>query len=269
MIRERYSIPTLEDITHELSNSKYFTKVDLSSGYWHIKLDKKSSFLTTFQINFGRFRWLRLPFGLSVSSEIFQKKLLEAITGLKGIVCIADDIVIHGATENEHDQNLSNLIKRCEMKNIKLNKSKLRYKVRSLTFMGHKISDKGLEVDPEKVEAIKRYPTPTNVSQLKFFLGMVNFLAKFLPRISDVLQPLNNLLKKEVHWNWSQSQASAFKDAKEVICKAANLVFYNPEKEVLLENDASDYGLGSVLLQEGKPIAYASRTLNDAERNYS
>ena len=184
------------DILHYLRQSKVFTKADLSSGYWHIKLDEYSCELTTFQTCFG-YKWLRLPFGLCVSAEIFQKRLSNLISDLEGVVCIADDI-IHGKDGKEHDIRMNKFIKRCEKKGIALNKEKMDHKVPAVTFMGHKITEKGLEVDPEKVKAIEKFLAPTNVSQLRGFLGLTNFIAKFIPKSTDIVHPLHNLLKKNV-----------------------------------------------------------------------
>ena len=270
LVREKYTIPTLDEITHNLKDATIFSKVDLASGYWHIKLDENSSKLTTFQTCFGRFRWLRLPFGLNVSSEIFQRKLLEAISGLSGVICIADDIIIYGSNDAEHDLNMENFLKRCRDTGIKLNKSKMDLKVKSLTFMGHKITEKGLEIDPKKLEAINAFKTPTNVSELKSFLGMINYVSKFVPNLSSSLYPLNNLLKKNVTWSWSSTQVEAFAEVKKLLCNSVTLSYHDPEKELTLENDACEYGLGSVLYLDGnKPLYYASRTLTESERRYS
>ena len=269
LVREHYTLPILEDTLHEMRDAKMFTKADLSSGYWHIQLDDESSNLTTFQTKFGRYRWLRLPFGLNVSAEIFQRKLLEALQGLPGIVCIADDVVIYGKDREEHDRHLHLFLKRCSDQGIKLNASKMEWRLNTITFMGHKITSDGLCSDPEKVRAITEMSPPTNVQELRRCLGLVNYLSKFVPRSASVLTPLQNLLKKDVPWNWSESQQHAFDSIKLLITSAPVLAFYDPQKELTLENDASEYGLGSALYQDSKPIAFASRTLTSAERNYA
>jgi hypothetical protein len=174
LIRERFILPILEDCLHELSDSRFFSKADLSAGYWHVKLDSESSYLTTFQTCHGRYRWLRLPFGLSVSAEIFQKKLLDAFTGLEGVICIADDIIIHGRTEEEHDTRFKLFLARCEEQDIKLNKEKLFFKQKQIDFMGHCITQAGLETDKTKIEAITRMSVPQNTTELRRFIGCIN-----------------------------------------------------------------------------------------------
>ena len=181
--REHYTMPVLEDVLHELSQSTVFSKADCRNGFWHVCLDKESSFLTTFQTNFGRYRWLRLPFGASVSSEIFQKKLIEALQGLPGVVCVADDIIIHGSNLDQHDRHLEGFLNRCRDVNIKLNKEKFQLRMSEKTYMGHIVTGSGLKLDPDKVKAIQEMKPPTDVQGLRRFLGLVNYLSKFIPNM--------------------------------------------------------------------------------------
>ena len=186
-----------------------------------------------------------------------------------GVVCIADDDIVHGKSGEEHDQNLEAFLKRCREQNVQLNKDKLVLRTNSIVFMGHIITKNGLRSDPEKMKSITEFPTPQNVNELRRFLGMVNYMSKFLPHVTDVLHSLYNLIKKDVPWNWSTNEVKAFQHVKEMIGNSPTLSFYDPNKELTLENDASEYGLGSALMQEGKPIAFASRALTSTERNYA
>ena len=137
MKRERFQIPVIYDLLPDLADARVFTKVDLASDFWHLELDGESSMLTTFATLYGRYRWLRLPFGLSVSSEIFQKRLHQELQGLPGVKCIADDVLIHGTNEADHDSNLDGFMRRCQQKGIKLNTEKLEYKCKEVQFMGN------------------------------------------------------------------------------------------------------------------------------------
>ena len=188
---------------------------------------------------------------------------------LPGIICIADDIIIHGKNDEEHDINMKKFLQRCETEGIALNKKKMQIKVEKLTFMGHMISKNGLSPDPAKVEAIKNARVPNDKTQLRSFLGAVNYLGKFMPNLSNEMQPLNNLLKNDVQWIWSSTQDKAFKTVKDKISDSTMLSYYDSRKGLTLENDASEYGIGSVLLQENKPIGFASRTLTPTEQNYA
>ena len=267
--REHYTLPVLEDVLHELSQSSVFSKADLSSAFWHVQLDEESSFLTTFQTCFGRYRWLRLPFGLSVSSEIFQKKLLGAFGDLEGVICVADDVIIHGDNNENHDKHLSSFLARCQEKNVRLGKDKFVLRFDTINFMGHTISKSGLQTTDEKVAAITEYPAPTSLEELRRFLGMVNYLSRYLDHLADILHPLQNLLKKDTQWNWSEAQEQVFQRIKIMIATSPVLAFYDPYKKRTLVNDASDYGLGCHLEQDGCPVVFASRTLSDTEQRYS
>ena len=204
------TLPVLEDVLHELGQSTVFSKSDLSSGFWHVQLDEESSLLATFQARFRRYRWLRLSFGTSVASEIFQKNLMEAFGDLAGVVCIADDVIVRGKrTLEDHDKHPDSFFGRCREKNVMLNKSKLVLRSGNITFMGHRISKEGLQTDPQQVEAIKDYPATQNLEQLRRFLGMVNYLSRYLSHLTDTVHPLQNLLQKIVPWTWSNSCVSS------------------------------------------------------------
>ena len=269
LLRERFQLPVLDDVLHELGHSKVFTKADLSSGYWHVQLDTESSLLTTFQTCFGRFRFCRLPFGLSVSAEIFQRKLLEALDNLTNVVCIADDVIIHGKDTEQHDLYLQKFMQRCHDKGIKLNRDKLELRMKEITFMGHRITQDGLQPDPDKVKAVLELDTPQNVEQLRRFLGIVNYLGHFLSHLTEVARPLHNLIRHNVTWMWSDVQEQAFNAIKKLVTSAPILTYYDCHKPLTIQNDASEYGIGSVIFQDGRPIAYASRILTDIESRYA
>ena len=193
--------------------------------------------------------WLRLPIGLSVSSEIFQRKLAESLEGLPGVVSVADDVIIHGPNTEAHDTHYKAFQQRCREQDIKVNTAEVELRKDSVTFMGHQITKDGLQTDSEKVNAIKDYPAPTNVEELRRFLGIVNYLSRYPPHFTDDLQPLQNLLKKDVQWTWALSQEKAFQTVKEKITNSPTLAFYKQDESLTLINDASKYGLGSVLIQ--------------------
>ncbi|XP_064107989.1 uncharacterized protein K02A2.6-like [Macrobrachium nipponense] len=273
--REHLPTPVIDDILPQLSKAKVFSFFDLVNGYWHCVLDEKSSFLTTFQTPFGRYRWLRLPFGLNVSGEIFQKQLLLNLENLDGVVCIADDVIVYGVGETyeeavkDHDSKIIKFLERCQAKGIKLNKSKAVLRKSEITFLGHKITSKGFMPDPKKVEAILNMKPPTDVTGVKEFTGMVNYLSKFLPNLSEVLEPIRKLTPQNTEWNWTEKQEKAFIESKRLITNAPILQYYDPNLDLVIQCDASQNGLGSVLLQCGKPIAFASRALSETEKRYA
>ena len=209
--REHFKLPVLDDILPDLRNAKIFTKLDVKHAFWHVKLDDESSKLTTMNTPFGRFRWNRLPFGLKVSSEIFQKRLSNALSGLNGTFAIADDIIVVGQGDTldqakvDHANNLTALRKRCVEQCILLNDDKIVTHQDSITFMGHIISAQGIQADPAKIAAIIDMPAPKDVAGVKRFCGMVQYLARFLPNLTDSLAPLHKLTRKEIFFSCPDS----------------------------------------------------------------
>ncbi|CAH8560353.1 unnamed protein product [Dicrocoelium dendriticum] len=267
--REYFTLPTLDDMLPVLCNSKVFTKVDLASAFWHVSLDDESSYMTTFGTPFGRFRWLRLPFGLKVSSEIFQKRLMQALDDLQGVFCVADDVLVFGATREEHDQNLRSFLQRCVERNIKLKREKIELRSTEVIFHGHVLSAEGLKPDPEKVRAIRDMPSPTDVKAVGRLNGMINYLSRFLPKLADVMTPIRKLTHKGESWHWGAEQEEAFQAIKELITNAPVLAYYNPQLSLEIQCDSSQFGIGAVLMQNGKPIDFRSRTLTETERRYA
>lgn len=267
--REHYKLPTLQDILPRLNGATMFSTCDLKHGYWHMQLDEESSTLTTMATPWGRYRWRRVPFGLNISSEVFQKRLHQALDGLIGIACVADDILVYGKTKKEHDANLEALLQRCQCLGIRLNKDKCEFHVSEVPFMGHVISKDGLKVDPKKVEAITDMPTPKSKKDIERLRGMVNYLSQFVPKLSDVFAPLNELTHLDVEWQWSTAQTNSFTKVKKMIASAPTLAYYDASKDLLIQTDASSQGIGAVALQDGRPVAYASRALSDVEKRYA
>ena len=267
--RPHYPMPTLEDALAKMPGAKFFSKLDAFSGYWQLKLSETSSYLTTFNTPFGRYRFTRLPFGLVSAQDEFQRKMDEVFEGLPGVTPLIDDVIVSGRTRKEHDVNLRAALDRARDKNLKLNPEKLEVGVQEVAYFGHLITSEGLRPDPEKVEAIKNMPPPTDKKELKTVLGMINFLAKFAPKLSEITKPMRDLLKEDVVFVWDDNQQSSFQMAKDTISNQPVLAYFDPVKEVTLETDASKYGLGATLLQEGKPVAFASKSLSQTEQNYA
>lgn len=275
LLREHYKLSTLDDILPKLQKAKLFSKLDIKEAYWHVKLDDRSSLLTTMITSFGRYRWSRLPFGLKVSSEIFQRKLTEAFGDIEGVFTIADDIIVTGCgdtiSEAEHDntENLKLLYSRCKQAKIILNDDKKVIGLKEIIFHGHKITSEGVKADDGKIKAIIDMPSPTDISGVKRFCGVVQYMAKFLPSLSTTLEPLRTLTRKNAPWAWTKKCEKAFTDVKKQLTGTPVLVYFNPDLELTLQTDSSKDGLGAVLLQNGKPIEYASRSLTSAQRKWA
>ena len=273
--RETYPMPILDEILPELSKAKVFSTVDLRSSFWHCVLDEESSLLTTFNTPYGRYRWLRLPFGLSVSPEIFQKRVNQTLEGLEGVLNIADDILVYGVGDTaeqanaDHDRKLEMLLQRCRERGIALNRDKIKLRLTRVKFMGHVLTDHGLEPDPDKIEAVLDMPTPQNVEDVQRLNGFVTYLSKFMPKLADVMEPIRRLTRNDTEWQWSEEQVSAFQKVKTLATEAPILRYYDPTCQLEVECDASQKGLGAALMQSGQPIAYISRALTPTEQRYA
>ena len=273
--RSHYPLPVIEDILPELADVKVFSKADLKDGFLQIQLDQESSKLTTFQTPWGRYKYLRMPFGISPAPECFQRKLDQQLEGLEGIYKVADDILITGrGTSKEeavknHDANLLKLLERCREKNLKLNREKLQLKCTETPFIGHVLTPEGIKPDPGKVEAVLKMERPSDVAAVRRLVGLVNYLSKFLSKLSELCEPLRRLTHKGVEWNWSTEQEKAFESVKQAVTSAPILRYFNSSEPVEGQGDASANGIGFVLMQNGQPVSYSSRALTTSERNYS
>ena len=273
--RSHYPIPTIDEILPDLREAKVFSVFDVRNGFWHVELDEESSLLTTFITPFGRYRWLRFPFGLTSAPEEFQRRQHRVIENLPGVVAIHNDILVigNGATHEEaqrdHDVKVHALMCRCREKNTTLNADKVKLCCNEVTFMGHLLTDEGLKPDPDKVRAILEMPEPTDVTTVRRLIGFVNYLQRFLPNLSEVCEPLRNLTHKDTSWRWTEEQQLAFDTMKQLVGEITILKYYQPCEELTLQCDASEKGLGAVISQNGQLLAFASRALSRAEVNYA
>ena len=264
-----HKMQTLEEINPSFANGKFFTKLDAKSGYWSVHLSEDSQELTTFRTPFGRYCFLRLPFGLSTSQDLFQQRMDDIIGQTQGCVCIADDIVVMGRTEEEHDLNLTKLLEVASKEGLVFNSSKCVVKASSINFFGTIYSDEGISPDPCKVEDIHTMPTPQDKEDLQRFLGMMNFLSPYIPNYADQVAILRDLMKKNVPFMWQEDHQEAYCQLKKAIQQDCLLKYYDPGLPVTLEVDASSKGLGACLSQHGTPVAYASKSLSPCQAQYS
>ena len=188
--------------------SKIFTKLDCKSGFWQIPLSPKSRRLTTFITPFGRFCFNPLPFGISSASENFQRMMTEVLTDMEGVICHMDDILVHAKDQPTHDKIVGEVLQRLSDAGLTLNE-KCEFSKNSAKYLGHIIDENGIHPDPNKVEAIKKFPAPSNITELQKFMGMVNQLAKHIPQLADINTPLRQLLRKDNSWIWDKPKKNS------------------------------------------------------------
>lgn len=273
-IVDNYPIPSNEDLFATLAGGVQFSKLDLSHAYQQVLVDEQSRELLTINTHKGLFMPTRLPYGIHSAPGIFQRQLENRLKNIDFVKVRIDDILISGRSTAEHLRNLDQVfgvIKRC---GLKLKLAKCEFMEDEVIYLGNRITKDGVSPVFAKVEAISAAPAPRNVTELKSFLGILNYYHRYIPNAATLLEPLHSLLRKEVIWTWGKKQVNAFTRIKDSLCNSQLLIHYDPDKDLIMSCDASPYGLGVVLahrLEDGteRPISYASRSLSTAERNYS
>lgn len=266
--REHFQLPTIDQITSKLSGAKFFSKLDANSGFWQICLDEESSKLCTFATPYGRYCFLRLPYGIKSAPEVFHKRFRE-IFNLEGVELYIDDIIIWGRSQVEHDERLKEVFRVAKLNNITFNKEKCKFGMSEITFMGHKITKNGFFPDESKILAIKNMPTPKTKKEVQRFLGMITYVGRFIPNLSNLNSPLRELTKNDVIFEWTDRHMESFINLKNILTEKPVLQYYDIDKPVVISVDASKNGVGAVLLQNSLPCAYASRALTEVQQRYA
>ena len=272
---DSFPLPRVDDSLDLLANTAYFSSLDLASGYWQVGMAPDSQQKTAFCSHSGHYEFTVMPFGLCNAPATFQRLMETVLAGLARKRCIIylDDILVVGRTFEEHLRNLCEVFERLRQFGLRLKPSKCHLAKRQVTYLGYNVSEGGISADSSKVDAVKRFPTPNDVSSLRSFLGLASYYRRFVPGFSKVAEPLFALTRKDVTFKWSEICDKAFQRLKTLLTSAPLLIFPNFHKEFILETDASILGLGAVLAQQTdaghvSPIAFASRTLQKHEKNY-
>ena len=247
--RQHYYSRTVDEILPSLHGKSYFSVVDTTKGYWHVELDHESSLICTFNTPFGRYRFKRLPFGINVSQDIFQRKLDEIHKKIPNVTGIADDIIVFGSTEEEHDQAFVNMLEATRANNVSLNSEKLQFKQQSVNFFGHTLTQDGILPAADKLEALRNISAPSNTKELLSLIGLITYLNRFSTKVAELTAPLRELTKRNVHFRWEQHHQAALDRIKEELCSSPILSYCDPDPETatILQCDASQKGLGAGL----------------------
>lgn len=273
ILPDKFPLPRIETILDQLGRARYFTTLDLMSGFHQIPLENNSKKYTAFSTSDGHYQYTRLPFGLNISPNSFQRMMTIAMAGLSPECAFiyVDDIVVIGCSENHHLRNLENVFERLRMYNLKLNPEKCDFFKSEVTYLGHKISDKGITPDDAKFSIIEKYPAPQNADEVRRFVAFCNYYRKFIQNFALIARPLNKLLRKDVKFLWTSECQESFENLKKKLLSPQILQFPDFSKDFTLTTDASSFACGAVLSQNhnGKdlPIAFASRTFTKGEEN--
>ena len=274
-----FPIPRIDDLLDQLGDSKYFTTLDLASGYWQIRVHPDSQQKTAFVTPQGLYEFKVMPFGLTNAPAVFQRLMQRVLMGLNpaegpdNVTVYIDDILIFSRTSEDHLQHLHSVLKRLKEAGLKLKLQKCHFIRQEVEYLGHVITPNSLKTNSRLVEAVQKFPIPTSVQQVRQFLGLSSFYRRFIPNFAKIDQPLHSLTRKGVEFVWDGSCQTAFTALKQRLTEASVLAYPPLGHPFSLETDASILGLGAILSQEqedGKshPVAYASRSLSPQERNY-
>ena len=258
------------DIAHHLADACIFTVCNCKKGYWHQTLDETSSYLMTFNTEIGRYRFTVMPFGITIAGDVFQQKHDECFGHIKNLIAITDDIMVISKKENhkDHDLAFTTLLHTTRKCNVKLNYNKLKFKCTEANFYSETYTRDGCRRVQDKVQAIVKMPPPCNKKEVQSFIGMINYLTKFSPCLTELSEPTRELIKEKVPFNWGPVHQESFDILKKELVRAPVLAYYNPRKETVLQTDASTKGLGACLLQDNKAIYFASKALTEMQRGY-
>ncbi|XP_063892502.1 uncharacterized protein K02A2.6-like [Helicoverpa armigera] len=276
--RENHPLPTMDQILPRVRFAKVFSKLDIKDAFHHIEIHPDSRDITTFISNRGLFRYKRMMFGINCAPEIFQKTLERILIGCEGVVNFIDDILIFARNLQEHDERLKRVMEVLDKHKVLLRKDKCIYRVNKIQFLGHELTDQGVKPLQKYSAAISEFRPPTNVAELQSFLGLINYVGKWIPNLGEETEPLRILLKNRTGRNsdikeaWGEAQQIAFNNLKAALVNVPHLGYYDPDDKTAVLADASPVALGAVLVQidNGGPriIAFGSKTLSHCERRY-
>jgi hypothetical protein len=269
-IKNKYPLPRIDDLFDQLKGASVFSKIDLLSGYHQLRVREEDVPKTAIRTRYGHYEFLVMPFGLTNAPSVFMDlmnrvfhKYLDSF-----VVVFIDDILIYSANHIEHEQHLKTVLEVLREKKLFAKLKKCEFWLEEVSFLGHVVSKDGLAVDPKKIEAIVEWEQPTSVREIRSFLGLAGYYRRFIAGFSALSGPLTALTRKNAPYVWSDECEESFQELKQRLVSAPVLTLPMESVGYVVYTDASRKGLGCVLMQQGKVVAYASRQLKDHEKNY-
>ncbi len=272
LCEDHYQLNTVDNFLVEVGGHLFYTMIDLTGAFQQVKLTNRSAKLVTITTPFGLYEFLRLPFGVKTASAIFQRVIDQILKRFPWAKAYIDDIVIYADSIEQMHQRVMWVFEALNEFNVKANMDKTVLCATNLKILGHVVSQKGISPTTDRIQEIVCAETPKNVKELQSFLGIMNYVRKFIPSLSTVLSPLNRLLKKEVAFRWGSAENQAFENAKKMVNESKFLMHFDSRKQIYICTDASDVGIGAVLCHmcgnDLQPVFFKSRTLQPAETRY-
>ncbi len=275
-IKDSYPLPLIGDALDCLEGAKWFSTLDLASGYWQVPISETSKPITAFVTEAGHWQWRVLPFGLSNAPACFERLMDKTLAGLQWKTCLLylDDVISHAKTFDQAIERLEEIFMRLRDANLKLGPTKCQLFQKSVTYLGHVVSETGISTDPQKIEAVKSWPTPENLTEARSFLGFSSYYRRFIKGYADIAKPLYTLTEKNTPFLWTEKCEDSFNQLKKALISAPVLAYPSRDGQYVLDCDASNIGVGGILSVTNedstgeRPVAYFSRTLTKSERRY-
>jgi len=269
-IKNKYPLPRIDDLFDQLHGARVFSKLDLQSGYHQLRVKKEDILKTAFRTRYGHYEFLVMPFGVTNAPAVFMDLMNRVFSPYldQFVVVFIDDILIYSKNNREHAEHLRIVLQTLQQEQLHAKRSKCDFWLDSIAFLGHMVSAEGISVDPSKVQAVKDWPVPRTVTEIKSFLGLAGYYRRFVQDFSRIAAPLTQLTRKGVRYIWTEECTAAFEQLKHRLISAPILRTPSGRGGMVIFSDASGKGLGCVLMQHDHVIAYASRQLKPHERNY-
>ncbi|GJV59537.1 putative reverse transcriptase domain-containing protein [Tanacetum coccineum] len=270
-VKNRYPLPRIDDLFDQLQGSSVYSKIDLRSGYHQLRVREEDIPKTAFRTRYGHYEFQVMPFGLTNAPAVFMDLMNRVCKPYldKFVIVFIDDILIYSKNKEEHEGHLKLILELLKKEELYAKFSKCEFWIPKVQFLGHVIDSKGIHVDPAKIESIKDWASPKSPTEIRQFLGLAGYYRRFIEGFSKIAKSMTKLTQKNVKFDWGEKEETAFQLIKQKLCSAPILALPKGSENFIVYCDASHKGLGDVLMQNKKVIAYASRQLKIHEKNYT